>query len=197
MFKKNILLNLFYTFCKIGLFTLGGGYAMIALLHRECVKKNNWISSDELMEVTTIAESTPGPIALNCATYTGYKKYGILGALVATSAMILPSTIIIYIIYSIFENILSYPFIVNLFKGMHIGVAILIIQAGINMSIKILNKSKNKKKPVIVMSTFFTIFFFINIMKINFSTIYLIFIAAILGNYIYGNNKNFKTEGVK
>ena len=81
----NILLDLFLTFAKIGLFTFGGGYAMIAMIENNCVEQKKWITYDEMMNITIIAESTPGPIAINCATFTGYKKAGLIGALMATS----------------------------------------------------------------------------------------------------------------
>ena len=91
----NLLLDLFLTFAKVGLFTFGGGYAMIALIENTCVEKKQWITHDEMMNITVIAESTPGPIAINCATYVGYKQKGFAGALTATIGMILPSFCII------------------------------------------------------------------------------------------------------
>ena len=103
-----MLIELFITFAKIGMFTFGGGYAMIALIEHECVENKQWITSDELMDVTVIAESTPGPIAINCATYTGYKKAGISGAIIATIGMILPSFLIILLISSFMDNLLKY-----------------------------------------------------------------------------------------
>ena len=75
----NLLLDLFLSFAKIGLFTFGGGYAMIALIESICVEKKGWITHDEMMNITVIAESTPGPIAINCATFVGYKQKGLPG----------------------------------------------------------------------------------------------------------------------
>ena len=88
--EKNILLKLFLTFFKIGLFTFGGGYAMVAIIEDICVEKNKWITHDEMMDLTVIAESTPGPIAINCATYIGYKQAGIIGSIIGTLGIILP-----------------------------------------------------------------------------------------------------------
>ncbi len=88
-----ILLDLFLTFAKIGLFTFGGGYAMISLIEVSCVEKKRWITHDEMMNVTVIAEYTPGPIAINCATYVGYKQKGLSGAAAATVGMVLPSAL--------------------------------------------------------------------------------------------------------
>ena len=108
--------ELFLTFAKIGSFTFGGGYAMISLIDHECVEKKQWITSDELMDITVIAESTPGPIAINCATYTGYKKAGLAGAIVATLGMILPSFLIILLISTFMEDLLRYPVVANAFR---------------------------------------------------------------------------------
>lgn len=88
-----ILLDLFLTFAKIGLFTFGGGYAMISLIEDSCVEKKRWITHDEMMNVTVIAEYTPGPIAINCATYVGYKQKSLSGAAAATVGMVLPSAL--------------------------------------------------------------------------------------------------------
>ena len=85
-----ILIELFLIFAKIGLFTFGGGYAMISLIENNCVEKKKWITHDEMMNITVIAESTPGPIAINCATYVGYKKAGIIGAIISTLGIVLP-----------------------------------------------------------------------------------------------------------
>ena len=94
----NIIFDLFLSFANIGLFTFGGGYAMIALIENTCVEKKQWITLDEMMNITVIAESTPGPIAINCATYVGYKQKGFAGALAATIGMVLPSFCIIFAI---------------------------------------------------------------------------------------------------
>jgi len=125
----NILLDLFCTFAKIGAFTFGGGYAMISIIDHECVDKKKWITEDELSEVTVIAESTPGPIAINCATYTGYKIAGIKGATIATLGMILPSFLIILIIAMFFEQLLTYEIVRKAFAGIRVAVSILIIHA--------------------------------------------------------------------
>ena len=103
----NLLLDLFLTFAKVGLFTFGGGYAMIALNENSCVEKKRWITHDEMMNITVVAESTPGPIAINCATYVGYKRKGFVGALIATIGMILPSFCIIFAISRLINSFLS------------------------------------------------------------------------------------------
>ena len=107
MKRLRSLFQLFLSMFKIGLFTFGGGYAMINLLDNEFVGRKKWIESDEFMDLVAIAESTPGPIAINCSTYIGYKREGILGALFATAGMCLPSFVIIYLISLFFDSFLS------------------------------------------------------------------------------------------
>ena len=127
------IMDLFLTFGRIGALTFGGGYAMISLLDYECVEKKKWLTADELMDVTVIAESTPGPIAINCATYTGYKLAGMGGAVSATIGMILPSFLLIFAISAFFENMLVVGIIEKAFRGIRIAVSILIIQAAVRM----------------------------------------------------------------
>jgi len=137
----HLLLDLFLCFSKIGLFTFGGGYAMIALIENACVEEKKWITHDEMMNVTVIAESTPGPIAINCATFVGYKQKGLLGAIAATIGVVLPSFVIIYLIALYFNKFLEISLIANAFQGIKIGVGIIIFDAGIKMFKKIENKS--------------------------------------------------------
>ena len=101
------LLKLFLTFFKIGLFTFGGGYAMIATIKEEVVEKNKWLTEEELLEIIAIAESTPGPIAINMATFVGSSQGGILGSVCATLGVVLPSFIIILIIAMVLNNLLK------------------------------------------------------------------------------------------
>ena len=136
-----LLLELFLCFAKIGLFTFGGGYAMIALIENACVEEKKWITHDEMMNVTVIAESTPGPIAINCATFVGYKQKGLLGSIAATIGVVLPSFVIIYLIALYFNKFLEISLIANAFQGIKIGVGIIIFDAGIKMFKKMENKS--------------------------------------------------------
>ena len=92
------LLILFLNFAKIGLFTFGGGYAMLPLIERTCVENKKWISKEDMVNITVLAESTPGPVAINCATFVGNRQKGIAGAVAATLGMVTPSFVIIYII---------------------------------------------------------------------------------------------------
>ncbi|MGO5329782.1 chromate transporter [Holdemanella porci] len=137
----SILMELFFTFVKIGLFTFGGGYAIISMIENNCVEKKAWITHDEMMDVTVIAESTPGPIAINCATFIGYKKAGFLGALVATLGIVVPSFIVIFLISMFLDNFLEITIVANAFKGIKVGVGLLILDAAITM----INKMQKKR----------------------------------------------------
>ena len=170
----NILLDLFLTFAKIGLFTFGGGYAMISMIENNCVERKQWITHDEMMSVTVIAESTPGPIAINCATFTGYKKAGFIGALAATLGIVVPSFVVICFISMFLDNFLELTIIANAFKGIKIAVGILILDAAITM----IKKMQNKKLPRAIMVCSCIVMLCINIFAWNFSSISLMLIAA-------------------
>ena len=131
--KAQSLGTLFFTFFKIGLFTFGGGYAMIALLEEEFIQRRRWLDKDEFLDMTAIAESTPGPVAINSATYLGYKLAGVPGAAVATAAVCLPSFLIIYAISLFFEQFTQLTVIANAFKGIQVCVIYLIFSAGVRM----------------------------------------------------------------
>lgn len=132
--------TLFFTFFKIGLFTFGGGYAMIALLEEEFIQRRKWLDKDEFLDMTAIAESTPGPVAINSATYLGYKLAKVPGATTATVAVCLPSFLIIYAISLFFEQFTQLTVIANAFKGIQVCVIYLIFSAGVRM-LKALDKS--------------------------------------------------------
>ena len=125
----HILLDLFLTFARIGLFTFGGGYAMIAIIENLCVEQKKWITHEEMMDMTVIAESTPGPIAINCATYVGYKQRGLWGAIAATLGIVLPSFLVIFIIAHFLDGFLAYPLVARAFSGIRAAVVALILSA--------------------------------------------------------------------
>lgn len=177
----NIYLDLFLTFAKIGLFTFGGGYAMISLIENSCVEKKQWITHDEMMNVTVIAESTPGPIAINCATFVGYRKAGFLGAVIATLGIVVPSFAVIYLISMFLDNFLEITLITNAFRGIKIAVGILILDAGITM----VKKMYKKVLPRAIMMCSFIAMLAINIFAWNFSTISLMLIAAVISLAIF------------
>lgn len=123
------LLILFLTFMKIGAFTFGGGYAMIPIIEEEVTKKRKWITEMEIMDILAISESTPGPIAVNTATYVGYKVAGISGGILATIGLTIPSFVIIFVISFFYKDFMQWPVIQAMFKGLKIGVIILLFSA--------------------------------------------------------------------
>ena len=176
-----ILLDLFLTFAKIGVFTFGGGYAMIAMIENSCVEKKQWITHDEMMNVTVIAESTPGPIAINCATYIGYRKAGFLGALVATLGMVIPSFVIIYLISMFLDNFLEITIIANAFRGIKVAVGILILDAAITM----IKKMHKRIVPRAIMIFSCVTMLGINIFALKFSSISLMVITAAISFMVF------------
>ena len=187
----NILLDLFLTFAKIGLFTFGGGYAMISLIDRSCVEKKRWISHDEMMDITVIAESTPGPIAINCATYVGYKQKGLVGAVAATVGIVLPSFCIIFLISSFLDGFLKIAWVAHAFMGIKIAVGILILDA----SVKMICKMPKKPLPLAIMGGAFCAMMLINIVAMRVTSITLMLIAGILSLSIFLAKRSTRTEG--
>ena len=176
-----VLIDLFLAFAKIGLFTFGGGYAMISLIENDCVEKKRWITHDEMMDVTVIAESTPGPIAINCATYVGYKKGRLPGAIIATLGIVLPSFIIIFLISKFFDRFLEITWVANAFRGIKIAVGILIVDA----SVKMLIKMKKKPMPIIMVVCSAVAMMLISIFSINISSMGLMLVSAFIGIVVF------------
>mgnify|MGYP000564002198 FL=1 len=175
--RKTGLMDIFLIFLKIGAFTFGGGYAMIALLEDEFVDKRSWLNESEFLDMTAIAESTPGPVAINAATYLGYKLAGFKGALAASLAVCIPSFAIIYVISFFYERFQQITWVASAFKGIQACVVYLILSAGLRMFIKM-------KKNVFNISIFAVesvSFIFVSLFGISFSSIYYILICGVVG----------------
>lgn len=175
--RKTGLMDIFLIFFKIGAFTFGGGYAMIALLEDEFVDKRSWLNESEFLDMTAIAESTPGPVAINAATYLGYKLAGFKGALAASLAVCIPSFAIIYVISFFYERFQQITWVASAFKGIQACVVYLILSAGLRMFIKM-------KKNVFNVSIFAVVsvsFIFVSLFGISFSSIYYILICGVVG----------------
>lgn len=175
--RKTGLMDIFLIFLKIGAFTFGGGYAMIALLEDEFVDKRSWLNESEFLDMTAIAESTPGPVAINAATYLGYKLAGFKGALAASLAVCIPSFAIIYVISFFYERFQQITWVASAFKGIQACVVYLILSAGLRMFIKM-------KKNVFNISIFAVVsvsFIFVSLFGISFSSIYYILICGVVG----------------
>ena len=181
MKKIKVILSLFLAMFKIGLFTFGGGYAMIAIIERELVERKKWLEHDEFMDIIAIAESSPGPLAINSATYIGYKMCGVMGSLFATLGVVLPSFIIIFVISLFFDKFLSLTYVEYAFKGIQACVAFLILSAGIKM---FKHLEKNLFNVIIVLSTVIMLILF-SLFAVNFSTIFYILIGGVIGLSIF------------
>lgn len=176
-----ILLELFWTFFKIGLFTFGGGYAMIAVIEDACVEVKKWITHEEMLELIVIAESTPGPIAINCATYIGYRQKGVLGSVAATAGMVGPSLIIIYTISMFFNQFLEIAVIASAFQGIKVGVGIIIINAGIKMLKDV--PQRGLPRGIVVCAAVGLLI--INMFSLNISTVVMLIAAGFVGLTAY------------
>lgn len=176
------MLTLFLTFLKIGAFTFGGGYAMIALLENEFVEKKGWLDRDEFLDMAAIAESTPGPVAVNSATYLGYKIGGVAGAALSTLAVCLPSFVIIYVISLFFDQFLSLKYVAYAFRGIQACVVYLIFSAGLRM-IKALDKSVMNKVIVALVMAAMALS---SALAVSFSSIFYILICGLIGLAVWG-----------
>lgn len=174
-------ISLFLTMLKIGLFTFGGGYAMIALLENEFVSKKKWLDKDEFLDVAAIAESTPGPIAINAATYIGYKNAGVIGSIIATLGICIPSFAIIFAISLFFDTFLSLTYVACAFKGIKVCVVYLILSAGLKM----LKQMKKTAFNVTIVLTVLICMITLSMFAINFSTIFYILISGGIGILMY------------
>lgn len=172
-----IMLPLFLVFFKIGLFTFGGGYAMLAMIEDICVEKKKWITHEEMMDITVIAESTPGPIAINLATYVGYKLRKIPGALIATLGMIMPSFFIVFLISQFLDRFLEIKWVSSAFQGIKIAVAILIIDA----AVKMIKKMKKRAFTITIMIAALISMLAINILALHVSSLVIMFAGALAG----------------
>ena len=188
MKKRNILTDLLFTFAKVGLFTFGGGYAMIAVIENICVEEMKWITHDEMMDVTVIAESTPGPIAINCATYVGYRQAGFAGAVAATLGIVLPSFLIIYAISAYLDSFLEIRWIAAAFKGIKIAVGVLIAQAGMTM----LKKMPKKPLPRAFMAFAFSVMLLGNLLSVKVSTVALMLLCGMVSIVLFAAKKGGK-----
>ena len=169
---KGGLFELFWSFFKIGLFTFGGGYAMIPLIQKEAVESKKWISDDDILEIIAIAESTPGPIAINSATFVGYRVRGFWGSFFATLGVVMPSFLIILAIAFVLKEFQSIAVVKYAFWGIRAGVLALIFKAVVNMYKK---SKKNLFSHIVMISAFFIVAFF------NVNVIFVIIGCALAG----------------
>ena len=173
----HIIFAIFLSMLKIGCFAFGGGYAIIALLEKEFISKRKWIEHDEFLDVVAIAESTPGPIAINVATYIGYKLKGFFGACIATVGICLPSFVIMYLVSIFYKQFIDVPLISAAFKGIQVCVIYLIASAGF----KAFKKMKKTPLNVIVASVTLIGMILFTLWDFHVSSILFILAAGVLG----------------
>lgn len=181
MQRAKTCLKLFLVMLKIGLFTFGGGYAMISLLENELITKRGWVENDEFLNMVAIAESTPGPVAINAATYVGYKLAGFWGALAATVAVCIPSFVIIFLISLFFDAFLSLKYVAYAFDGIQVCVIFLILNAGVKMLLKLERTVWN----VLVLAAVIACMVTLSVLSITFSSVWYILITAGLALVLY------------
>lgn len=187
---KSMLLPLFLTFFKIGAFTFGGGYAMIALLEGELISKKGWTDREEFLNMVAIAESTPGPVAINSATYIGYRMAGVPGSVAATVAVCLPSFVIIYLISLFFDRFLSLVWVERAFRGIQVCVVYLIFSAGVRM-LKALEKTVFSRVVLLAVLLVMTAF---SLLSVSFSSIFYILICGTLSLLLFGLHRLRRKE---
>ena len=166
------LIDLFFTFCRIGGLTFGGGYAMLPMIQKEIVEEKKWATEEEVLDYYAVGQCTPGIIAVNTATFIGYKVQGIIGAIVATLGVVFPSLIIITIIAALLKNFASYAIIQHAFSGIRVVVIALIISAILKLA-----KTSIKNSITLIIA----ILAFISVAFVNLSAIYIVVAAAFVG----------------
>ena len=166
------LIDLFFTFCRIGGLTFGGGYAMLPIIQKEIVEKKKWATEEEVLDYYAVGQCTPGIIAVNTATFIGYKVHGIIGAIVATLGVVFPSLIIITIIAALLKNFANYSIVQHAFSGIRVVVIALIISAILKLA-----KTSIKNSTTLIIA----IIAFILVAFVNLSPIYIVIAAACIG----------------
>lgn len=185
---KNIYLDLYITFAKIGSLTFGGGIAMLPMMQNELIEKKQWVTENEILDYYAIGQSTPGIIAVNVATFVGYKKAGILGGIIATLGVITPCIVLITLLANLIDSIDHYPNVQKALKGINVAVCALITDATLNFARK---TSKGAVSIVIMLLSFCLIFFF------NVKSYIIILGAAFVAVAVYFIEKKFKKNDEK
>ena len=179
---RKLLWELFCVFFKIGLFTFGGGYAMISIIEDACVDRRGWITKEEMDDLVVVAESTPGPIAINCATYVGRRQAGLAGALCATLGMILPSFLVIFAISRFLDRFLEIRVVANAFKGIKLAVCILILDAGRRLFLRM----PKKPLPLTILFVSLALMLAVSFLSLRLSSVLLMLAAGALSLLAYG-----------
>lgn len=185
---KNIYLDLYITFAKIGSLTFGGGIAMLPMMQNELIDTKQWVSENEILDYYAIGQSTPGIIAVNVATFVGYKKAGILGGIIATLGVITPCVVLITILANLIDSIDHYPNVQKALKGINVAVCALITDTTLNFAKK---TSKGAVSILLMLLSFCLIFFF------NIKSYIIILGSAFIAVAVYFIEKKFKKNDEK
>lgn len=183
--EKVSLKTLFFTFFKIGLFTFGGGYAMLSLIEEECVGRRGWMTKQEMLDMVALAESTPGPVAINSATYLGCRLRGVAGACAATGGVVLPSFVILFLISLVFEAFLKIKPVAAAFRGIQVAVGLLVLRAGLSL----LKGLPKKPFPLIFAGAVTVALLCVNVFAWSVSSLWCILIGAVAGLTAFALNK--------
>ena len=187
-----LLFTLFVSFFKIGLFTFGGGYAMISNIRELVVEQKNWLDDDEMTQIIAVSESTPGPIAINMATYVGFREAGILGSIAATVGVVLPAFLIILLVSLVLDGIMDNRFVRYALDGIKCAVAFLILKAGVQM----FGGIRKDVFSVVVFSAIISALLILDFLSLSFSSVSFIIAGGIAGFVFFlvsgGKEKNGK-----
>lgn len=179
---KNIYAELYITFLKIGSLTFGGGYAMLPMMESELVDSKKWITTEELLDYYAVGQSTPGIIAVNVATFVGYKKAGNIGGIIATLGVVTPSVLIISLMAGLIKSIDQMPVVQKAMKGISVAVCALITDA----TLKFINKTARGIVSILVL---FTSFIFLYFFKVP--SVFIILGTTLFGMTVYFGKKKF------
>lgn len=185
MKKGTLLWQLFSVFFRVGLFTFGGGYAMISVVEDACVDRRSWITKEEMDDLIVVAESTPGPIAINCATFVGARQGGFWGAAAATLGMILPSFLVIFAISRFLDRFLEIRAVASAFEGVKLAVGILVLDAGLRM----LRRMPKKPLPIVILAVTLVLMLLANFTALRLSSVVLLLAAAALSLAVFAAKK--------
>src|SRR5574344_1315756 len=187
MKKMPVLLDLFWTFAKMGAVTFGGGLAMMPIMQRELIEKKHWMTEDEMLDYFAVGQSTPGVIAVNVSTFVGYKEAGVIGGIIGTFGIVTPSLIIIMLIARFISSVDQYPLAQKALKGINVAVAALLTYVTITFT----KKTVKKIVSLLFMAAAFIFIYFFNV-----QTYWIILGAAAVGIVIYEVGQK-KKHGIK
>ena len=182
-----MVIDLFFTFFKVGAFTIGGGYAMLPVIQGEVVEKKKWMKEEEFLDAIALTNSLPGPLATNCATFVGYRLAGFPGAISSVLGAIMPSFLIILAIALFFTSISGYAVTHYIFSGVRPAVVALIFFALVKM---VKSVGVNAINTIIAVSSLVLLLFF------NIHPIFVITISGVIGLFLFSRNSK-ATEGRK